>query len=161
MQFTTTVITLLAAVAMVEASCCPIITCGMRKRDLPVAAAALGRRIAPAPAAAAKPKAKATPHGDEFSHAFAKCLNKDHAQIKQQGNSFIIDGKATGTAQPFHDCTHLVAIYQKTGMAEGKLETVDADTFKFTPNPADLAEWTAGVQKAHQKRGALFYDDLY
>lgn len=32
MQITATLITLIAAVAMVEASCVPIITCGMKKR---------------------------------------------------------------------------------------------------------------------------------
>lgn len=94
--------------------------------------------------------------------AFAKCLNTDHAAIKQQGNSFVIDGSASGKPQQFHDCDHIVALYEQSGMKDGKLEK-QGSGFKFTPLPADLPEWSAAVKKAHSKRAAMFMaeEDLF
>ena len=126
MQFTVSALALIAAAATVQASCVPIITCGM-KRDV-------YHPHAPV-------EARAT--GDDFSNAFAGCLHKDNAVISAKtANSFSIKGKSGNT---FHDCDSIVSLYQKSGMKDGKLEKASDGSFTFTPLAADVAAWHSAV----------------
>jgi hypothetical protein len=135
MQFTISALALIAAAATVQASCVPIITCGMKR----------GIDAPHTPASVIEARAA----GDDFSNAFAGCLNKDHAQIVAKGaTSFTIKGKG---ANAFHDCDAIVNIYQKTGMTHGKLVKAADGSFEFTPLAADLPAWSAAVKSAAGK----------
>jgi hypothetical protein len=127
MQFTTAAFTVLATVAMVEASCVPILTCGM-KRDVSHPHAPVERDNA----------------GDDFSNAFAGCLKKDNAIISQASpTTFKIAAKTGGD---FHDCTSIVNIYKSTGESHGKLVENKDGSFTFTPLAADLPGWASAVK---------------
>lgn len=128
MQFTTAAFTVLATVAMVEASCVPLITCGM-KRDV---------------SHPHSPVARATTPNNDFSNAFAACLKQDNAVITQASpTSFKISAKTGGD---FHDCTSIVNIYKSTGETQGALVENPDGSFTFTPLAADLGSWTSAVQ---------------
>src|ERR1700709_1550183 len=127
MQFTTAAFTVLATVAMVEASCVPLITCGM-KRDVSHPHAPVARDDA----------------GNDFSNAFGACLKKDNAQIIQANpTTFKISAKAGGN---FHDCDSIVNIYKSTGETHGKLTQNSDGSFTFAPLKADLPAWTSAVK---------------
>jgi hypothetical protein len=128
MQFTTAAFTVLAAVAMVEASCVPLISCGM-KRDVSHPHA---------------PVARDADSNNDFSNAFAGCLQKDNAVITQADpTSFKISAKAGGS---FHDCDSIVNIYKSSGETHGKLVQNSDGSFNFSPLPADLPAWTSAVK---------------
>lgn len=127
MQFTTAAFTVLATVAMVEASCVPLITCGM-KRDVAHPHAPVARDDS----------------GNDFSNAFAACLQKDNAVITQADpKTFKVAAKAGGN---FHDCDSIVNIYKSTGETHGKLTQNSDGSFTFAPLAADLPAWTSAVK---------------
>ncbi|KIN07515.1 hypothetical protein OIDMADRAFT_174476 [Oidiodendron maius Zn] len=129
-QFTTAAFTVLAAVAMVEASCVPIFTCGM-KRDITHPHA---------------PVARDTDANNDFSNAFAGCLQKDNAVISQATpTSFKISGK---NGDNFHDCTSIVNIYKSSGETHGKLVANADGSYTFSPLAADIPAWSAAVKKS-------------
>lgn len=126
MQFTTAAFTVLATIAMVEASCVPIITCG-------------GKRDVSHPHSLA-----ARDDSNDFSNAFSACLKQDNAVITQASpTSFKIGAKTGGD---FHDCTNIVNIYKSTGETHGKLVEEKDGSFTFTPLPADLPTWVSAVK---------------
>jgi hypothetical protein len=126
MQFTTAAFTVLATVAMVEASCVPLITCGM-KRDVSHPHAPVERASS-----------------NDFSNAFAGCLHQDNAVISQETpTSFKISAKTGGN---FHDCDSIVNIYKSTGETQGKLVENKDLSYTFTPLAADLPGWTSAVK---------------
>lgn len=128
MKFTTTASVALAAVAMVEAGCVPILTCGMK------------RSISHPHA----PNARDTDSNNDFSNAFASCLQKDNAVISQTNpTTFKIAAKSGGN---FHDCTSIVNIYKTSGETHGKLVENADGSFEFSPIPADLPAWASAVK---------------
>jgi hypothetical protein len=122
MHFTYTVTTLLLSATAIQASCVPILTCGMRRRDLHLVAA----RTTP-------------PSSDDFSDAFALCLNKEKLNVKPLGATAFVVKNAKA-------CIPMAKIYQKSGMKDGRLELKGND-IEFTPTKEDYPEWKVAVSQ--------------
>ena len=129
MKFTTAASTTLAAVAIVQAGCVPVLHCHVVLRSISHPHA---------------PNTRDTDSNNDFSHAFEGCLQKDNTVITQNNpTTFKIASKNGGD---FNNCTSIVNSYKSSGETHGKLIENTDGSFEFSPIPADLPTWTSAVK---------------